>query len=85
MENLASKAQQLKPTVWIGKNGIDEKLIDEIKKQLKTRKLVKIKILKGAIDECNVDRKAVPKEIAKKVDAELVLSVGFVFTLYREE
>ena len=83
-ENLIKHSQQLSPTVWIGKNGLDHKLIEEIKLQLKKRKLVKVKLLKGAIDEQNIDRKTIPNEIARLTDSVLILKVGFVFTLYKE-
>lgn len=84
MENLKLESQSLKPTVWIGKNGLDKKLIDEIKLQLKKRGLIKVKILKGAVDEQNLDRKTLPEEIARLTDSQLILKVGFVFTLYKE-
>ena len=66
------------------KNGLDNKLIDEINLQLKKRKLVKVKILKGAIDEKNLDKKKMPEEIARLTDSEVMQKVGFVFTLYKE-
>lgn len=35
----------LKPTIWIGKQGISESLIEEIQGQIKIRKVIKIKWL----------------------------------------
>jgi len=35
----------LKPTIWVGKQGISETIIDEIKSQVKVRKLIKVKWL----------------------------------------
>lgn len=84
MDDLIQQSQNLKPTVWIGKNGLDHKLIDEIKNQLKKRKLIKIKILKGAIDEQDLDRKLLPSDIARLTGSELIQKVGFVFTLYKK-
>ena len=82
MENLSAKSHSLSPTIWIGKKGLDSTIIDEIKCQLKTRKMVKIKILKGALEH-DIDRKKLPIEIAKQVKAEVVQKVGYVFTLYK--
>jgi RNA-binding protein len=39
--------QDLKPTIWIGKQGCTETLIEEIKQQLEKRRLVKIKWLRN--------------------------------------
>ena len=39
--------QDLKPTVWIGKQGCTETMIDEIVKQLKKRTMIKVKWLQN--------------------------------------
>jgi RNA-binding protein len=56
--------QDLKPTVWIGKQGSTETMIEEIVTQLKTRKLIKVKWLQNT----DVD----PDDIALKAKARLV-------------
>ncbi|HJJ56114.1 MAG TPA: YhbY family RNA-binding protein [Methanocorpusculum sp.] len=43
--------QTLKPTIWVGKNGLTGDIIDEIKHQLNARKVIKIKYLKS----CDLD------------------------------
>jgi len=42
---LRGKAQLLKPTVYIGKEGITQSVVFELTKQLKKNKLVKVKML----------------------------------------
>ncbi len=39
--------QDLKPTIWIGKQGCTDTLIEEIRQQLLKRKLVKVKWLRN--------------------------------------
>ncbi|WP_366144185.1 YhbY family RNA-binding protein [Methanoregula sp.] len=56
--------QDLKPTVWIGKQGCSETMIEEIVAQLKKRKLIKVKWLQSAEVE--------PEEIAARAKARLV-------------
>jgi RNA-binding protein len=56
--------QDLKPTVWIGKQGCSETMIEEIVAQLKKRKLIKVKWLQNT----DVD----PEDIALKARAKLV-------------
>jgi RNA-binding protein len=55
--------QDLKPTVWIGKQGCTETMIEEIVSQLKTRKIIKVKWLQNT----EVD----PAAIALQAKAEL--------------
>jgi RNA-binding protein len=48
MSNQADRSMQdLKPTVWIGKQGCTETMIDEIVEQLKKRKMIKVKWLQN--------------------------------------
>jgi len=56
--------QDLKPTVWIGKQGCSDTMIEEIVAQLKKRKQIKIKWLQSAEVE--------PEEIATRAKARLV-------------
>jgi len=56
--------QDLKPTVWIGKQGCTETMIDEIVEQLKKRKMIKVKWLQNI----EID----PEEVASQARARLV-------------
>jgi RNA-binding protein len=56
--------QDLKPTVWIGKQGCTETMIDEIVEQLKKRKLIKVKWLQNI----QID----PETVAMQARATLV-------------
>ena len=81
ISELKSKSKLLRPIVRIGKNGIDETQIDEIKKHLKKRKLIKIKLLKSSRKE---SIKEIAKEVAEKTNSILVDVIGFVFVLYKK-
>lgn len=65
--------QSLKPTIWIGKQGITTTLYDEIRLQLKTRKTIKIKWLKTA----DVD----PQAVADTCGARLLQARGRTMVL----
>jgi RNA-binding protein len=56
--------QDLKPTVWIGKQGCTETMIEEIVAQLKKRKMIKVKWLQNT----EVD----PEAVALSAKANLV-------------
>ena len=69
---------ELKATVQIGKDGITEGVINEIKTQLKKRKIIKIKFLQNA-DRENFKEKV--KELAEKCNADVVEIRGFTAVL----
>lgn len=80
-KELLEKAKQLEPVLRIGKSGLTEGVVAELKKQLKKKKLIKVKFLKSALVEKN--RKELAKEVADKTGAELIHQVGFVVVLYK--
>lgn len=78
-KTLKSKAPLLKPIVNIGKQGITDSLIKEITKQLKKRKLIKIKLLKSF----SGDRKEAAQELVAKTKSELISQIGKAIVLYK--
>ena len=65
MDNQNDRSMQdLKPTVWIGKQGCTETMIEEIISQLKKRKLIKVKWLQST----EVD----PESVAHQAKATLI-------------
>ena len=81
-KKLKEKAKTLEPVIRIGKNGLTESTIKEIKKQLNKKKLIKVKLLKAFISDKN--KKEVAKEIAEKTSSQLIYMVGFVVVLYKD-
>ncbi len=65
--------QDLKPTVWIGKQGCTESAIEEIVAQLKKRKVIKVKWLQNT----EVD----PEAVAAAARAVLVEMRGRTMVL----
>ncbi len=61
--------------------GVTESLLAEINRQLDTRKLIKIKVLKNK----NQNFQKILETILNKTGAKLVYSIGFTFVLYREK
>ena len=74
MSDEANKLMQdLKPTVWIGKQGCTETMIEEIVAQLKNRKMIKVKWLQSV----EVD----PEAVALQARAKLVETRGRTMVL----
>ena len=82
MKELVKRSKTLEPIIRIGKSGLTENVISEIKKQLTKRKLIKVKFLKSALGD--MKRKDFAKEIAEKTDSELIHQVGFVVVLNKK-
>jgi RNA-binding protein len=63
-------AARMEASTHIGKNGVTPSLIEELDRQLKDNKLVKVKILKSAMDE--MSREEIAKQLAAKTGSELI-------------
>jgi RNA-binding protein len=50
-KEIMRRAVELKPTVHVGKEGIDQGVKDEITAQLKSRRIIKVRILDNAEKE----------------------------------
>ena len=70
-----------KCTLWIGKSGITNQLMDEVIKQLEKREVIKIRILKSALK--NEDASSIIQRITKETDSTLIDKRGNVFTLFK--
>jgi len=75
---LRSIASTIQPTVIIGKDGATENVVKQINMDLDARELVKITVL-----ENDIDYKELLNELAGKLNAEPVCSIGKKLVLYR--
>ena len=78
---LKSEANQISPILNIGKNGVTDTLIEELNKQIKANRLVKVKVLKSA--EEGKDVKAIAEEIADATRSTIIEVRGRTVVLYR--
>ena len=79
----ASKDSSLKATVRLGRNGLTESIMDEIRTQLSARSLVKIRLNRGfAID--SQQRTEIFSMLEEQTTSILVFSRGNVAVLWRQ-
>ena len=76
---LKSEAVQLKPIINIGKNGLTDAAIEELKKQIKANRLIKIKMLKTT----GADTKTLAQQLADATKTTLIEVRGSTVVLYR--
>lgn len=78
---LRKQAHDLDPILQIGKSGLSEGVVDEVKRQLKAMKLVKLKLLKSARE--NEDRAALAEQLAQATQSVLVEVRGNTVVLWK--
>ena len=76
---LRAEANQLSPSVMIGKDGVTPKLMTFLEESFNKRELVKIKVL----ESCPEDIAHVAGKITKLKSSELVQILGRTLLLYR--
>jgi RNA-binding protein len=69
------------PTIWVGKEGLTPAVTAQVEAQLQRTKMVKIRILKSALETDTA--KAIASRTAEETSAALVEVRGHVFILYR--
>ncbi|MBK1672336.1 RNA-binding protein [Ectothiorhodospira shaposhnikovii] len=79
IKHLRALAHSRKPVVSLGRNGLTEPVMEEIRKALDHHELIKIKVAIGDREQ----RDAAIQDICGKTGAELVQRVGFIATLFR--
>ena len=74
--------RNFKVTLRIGRSGLTDAMFEELDAQLRSRKVVKVKMNKGLVEERS-ERQAVFEEIATRVNAILVDARGNVAIYWR--
>jgi len=77
---LRAEAHHLDPIFQVGKGGVNEAMLVQIKQALNVRELIKVRIL----DNCEFDKKDVAVDLAEGSNAELVQLIGLTVVLYKE-
>ena len=77
------KLKDESPTAWIGKDGLTPQLSVQIDQQLERNKMVKVKILRTALQ--TETAQAIANKAAEQTKSALVEVRGHVFILYRRK
>jgi RNA-binding protein len=78
---IRSELSTEKPTIWIGKDGASQQILNEISRQLEKREMAKIKILKTALE--GEETKNIAAKIAEKTGSTLIDVKGHTIILYK--
>lgn len=77
---LRAEAHHLDPIFQVGKGGVNEAMLVQIKQAINVRELLKVRIL----DNCEEDKNVVAEQLAEGTNAELVQLIGLTVVLYKE-
>ena len=77
--------QQLPADVNIGKKGVYDGVIDEIRRRLKHKPVLKIRILKNIIRQQNIDRFKLAEIVAKLTNTILLEVRGNTFVICKHD
>ena len=78
---LRGQGNSIKPTVYIGKNGISDALLNSLGEAFNNRELVKVRIEKS----CELERKEAGRQLAQAAAAHMVQVLGKTLLLYRPD
>lgn len=76
---LRGQANKLSPIIHIGKDGINQGVIDQLEEALEDHELVKGRVLNNSLAEV----KDTANELAESCRADLVQVIGNVFVLFK--
>jgi RNA-binding protein len=77
---LRAQAHHLDPIFQVGKGGVNDAMVKQLRDVLEARELIKVRIL----DNCEEDKNEVAQELAAGTRAELVQLIGLTVVLYKE-
>jgi len=79
--HLRALAHKLKPTVQVGKGGIDDGLVAAVDQALGDHELIKVKLGENA----GLDREEAAEQLAEKTKSEVAQVLGNIVVLYRAD
>ncbi len=77
---LRAEAHHLDPIFQVGKGGVNDQMLRQLRDVLEARELIKVRIL----DNCEDDKHEVAEALAAGTRAELVQLIGLTVILYKE-
>ena len=75
LRGIASKYETI---LQVGKGGISEALVQQVKDALRKRELIKMRVL----DNCPLDAREAAEELAARTGSEVVQVIGSLFVLF---
>ncbi len=81
IKNLIKERRRGKVDIQLGKSGLTEGFVNEVKRRLKKQGVVKIRILKSYLKSGENDRRVIARKVAELAGARLIEVRGNTFIL----
>jgi len=81
LNELKKESKLLNAVARIGKNGLNENQMAQIKMLLKKKRLIKVKVLRNCLDKETID--GLIEEVVSNCDCILIDKIGLTFSLYK--
>ncbi|ENH97591.1 RNA-binding protein YqeI [Gracilibacillus halophilus YIM-C55.5] len=78
--HLRAQAHHLNPIFQVGKDGVNDNMINQIAETLEKRELIKVSILQN----CFEDKQDIADELSEGTGATVVQVIGHTIVLYKE-
>ena len=83
LKSIKSMAKAITPVVNIGKNGISDSVINQIRNAFRNKTLIKIKFLKSSL--LSHDKSMLAQRIADSTGSKIISLIGNKLVLYKEK
>lgn len=86
MEGIRARVRRkhhMSPDVIIGKNGLSQGVIGEIRRRLEREEIVKVKMLRTSLEAEDLDRRAMARMIAEATGSRIMGIRGRTIILYK--
>lgn len=77
---LRAKAHHIQPTFQVGKSGVTDNMVEQLKDLLEKRELIKISVLQNCLE----DKEDIARQLVEQLQAQLVQVIGSTIVLYKE-
>lgn len=82
MRELKRRSVESEPTVWVGKNGVTDALLGQIKRQLEANEIIKVKVHRTSLEDKEMVELA--GKIADETASKVIDVRGRTFTIYKQ-
>ena len=82
LRKIFKRSGAIKPKIWIGKDGVTSTFIEQLNRQLKINKLVKVKVQKNFLKYDDIEKMA--HKVANNTGSYLVDVRGRTFSLHKQ-
>ena len=76
---LRKEARKMQPIIHIGKDGMSDNIVTQVKDAIKARELIKGKIQQNSLE----DVRETANYLAEKTNSQVVTTIGNTFVLYK--